>query len=161
MMSALARQLRPLSYRAIPVARLTGRATAAVHQGDLALPMTADEPIARLRRGKLKIASEPSTSGRVARGQPPTAQWARRFWFAGGTPFTDRMTRGEELIATATHTGEDALAIQQSIEDNFGPNRARLTLIKKLFDPDNVFRLNARVPSAKGRRCRTSRFAGR
>jgi FAD/FMN-containing dehydrogenase len=36
-------------------------------------------------------------------------------------------------------------ADQKSIDDNFGPNRARLMQIKKQFDPDNLFRLNANI----------------
>jgi FAD/FMN-containing dehydrogenase len=36
-------------------------------------------------------------------------------------------------------------ADQKSIEDNLGPNRARLLRIKQQFDPDNLFRLNANI----------------
>jgi hypothetical protein len=36
-------------------------------------------------------------------------------------------------------------ADQKSIDDNFGPNRARLVRIKRQFDPDNLFRLNANI----------------
>jgi hypothetical protein len=34
---------------------------------------------------------------------------------------------------------------QQSIDDNFGANRARLMQIKKQFDPVNLFRLNPNI----------------
>ena len=35
------------------------------------------------------------------------------------------------------------IADQKAVDDNWGPNRARLTRIKKQYDPDNLFRLNA------------------
>jgi FAD/FMN-containing dehydrogenase len=34
---------------------------------------------------------------------------------------------------------------QQGIDDNFGPNRGRLMQVKRQYDPDNVFRLNANI----------------
>ncbi len=34
---------------------------------------------------------------------------------------------------------------QQAIDDNYGPNRARLMQIKKQYDPNNFFRLNANI----------------
>ncbi len=37
------------------------------------------------------------------------------------------------------------IADQKSIENNFGPNRARLLQIKKQVDPGNLFRLNANI----------------
>jgi FAD/FMN-containing dehydrogenase len=37
------------------------------------------------------------------------------------------------------------IADQQSVDDNFGPNRARLMQIKTQFDPGNLFRLNANI----------------
>jgi hypothetical protein len=37
------------------------------------------------------------------------------------------------------------IADQKSIDDNFGPNRARLIQIKRQFDPVNLFRLNANI----------------
>jgi FAD/FMN-containing dehydrogenase len=34
---------------------------------------------------------------------------------------------------------------QKAVEDNFGPNRARLRQIKKQYDPANLFRMNANI----------------
>ena len=34
---------------------------------------------------------------------------------------------------------------QKSVDDNFGPNRARLIQIKKQYDPANLFRMNANI----------------
>ena len=36
-------------------------------------------------------------------------------------------------------------ADQKSIDDNFGPNRARLQHLKKQYDPMNLLRMNANI----------------
>lgn len=41
-----------------------------------------------------------------------------------------------------------AEADQKDIDDNYGANRTRLMQIKRRFDPDNVFRLNANISPA-------------
>jgi hypothetical protein len=33
----------------------------------------------------------------------------------------------------------------KAVDDNFGPNRTRLMALKKQYDPDNFFRLNANI----------------